>query len=70
MEYLKEYKEYARESDEEVLAYLVEALIELWFKPKEPLEKFKIWFGKRIKKYNITGEQLENCVDNYYDYWS
>jgi|SaaInl4_200m_RNA_FD_contig_31_233609_length_744_multi_9_in_0_out_0_2 hypothetical protein len=29
MEYLKEYKEYARESDEEVLAYLVEALIEL-----------------------------------------
>ena len=68
--YMAEYKEYAKESDKEVLAYLIDTLLNLWFKPKEPLSKFKEWFWKRIKKYNITWAQLEHCIDNYYDYWS
>lgn len=67
--YLKEYKDYGELYDKEVLAYLVDAFLQLWFKPKEPLEKFKEWFEKRIRKYNISGELLEICIDNWFDYW-
>lgn len=67
--YLKEYQDYAELYDEEVLAYLVDSFLELWFKPKEPLDKFRLWFSKRIKKYNISGEALEICIDNWQDYW-
>jgi len=69
-EYLEEYKEYSKQKEEEVLAYLIDVLLELWFIPNEPLDKFREWFWKRIAKYNITWIQLEHVIDNYYDYWS
>ena len=69
-DFIKEYIEYSKQKDKEVLAYLIATLLKLWFKPKESLEDFKEWFEDRIKKYNITWSQLEHVVDNYYDYWS
>ena len=70
MKHLREFKEYAKQRDEEVFAYLIYVFLELWFKPIEDLESFRKWFQNRITKYNITGPQLEMCLDNYYDYWS
>lgn len=70
MSFIKEYKDYAKLYEEEVFAYLVDTFLQLWFKPKEPLEKFKQWFSRRINKYDISWEALEIVLDNYYDYWS
>mgnify|MGYP003974967269 CR=1 FL=1 len=69
-EFIKEYKEYSEKREEEVLAYLIDALLGLWFEPHEPLDDFRKWFWKRITKYKITWSQLEHVIDNYYDYWS
>jgi len=74
--YIKEFTDYIKvdsekeECDKEVLAYLIDSLIKLWYEPKETLDSFRKWFWKRISKYNITVQQLEHCIDTFYDYWS
>lgn len=74
--YLKEYQKYIEEdelkaeSEKEVLAYLLEVLLRLWYNPTESLVDFKTWFRKRISKYDITWQQLIHCIDNFDDYWS
>jgi len=67
--YIKEYETYAEKADEEVMAYLIQTLLKLWFQPRESVSDFIKWFEKRIYKYKITWEQLEDYIDWYYDYW-
>lgn len=73
--YTKEFEEYvARDKEleyeqQEVLAYLVEVFLKLWYKPTENLESFKKWFSQRISKYNINALQLEDIIDKFDDYW-
>jgi len=75
-DYTLEYKKYCEEDldkeyhEQELLAHLLRVLLKLWFKPNEPLEDFSKWFWERMLKYNITSQQLENVIDNFYDYWS
>jgi len=76
IEFIKEYNIYIYEDhqkpeeDQEVLAYLLDTLVQLGYNPTESLEAFKKWFWRRIKKYDVTPQQLEHCIDNFYDYWS
>ena len=75
-EFMPEYLDYIKQdqnkdrNEQELLAYLLIAFIDLWYNPNEPLDEFRKWFAIRMQRYNINGLQLEYAIDNFYDYWS
>jgi len=69
-EYIVDYKNFV-ESEKNISTVILKVFLDLWYKPNEPLDKFREWVKTRIAdKHKFSNLwQLEYIMNNFYDYW-
>ena len=69
--YEEEYINYlADDKNKDRISYLViDVFLKLGYKPKESLVDFQKWVETRIAVKDFNIQQLQQLVNNFYDYW-